>query len=58
MKEKIKKEIQELLSDRKAREAIDIIKYLNYSKELDSLIKETIQVMVLEYDLYMTNHGR
>ncbi|MBQ8473079.1 MAG: ribonuclease R [Bacilli bacterium] len=58
MKEKIKKEIQELLSDKKAREAIDIIKYLNYSKELDSLIMETIQEMVLEYDLYMTKHGR
>ncbi len=58
MKEAIKQEIQELLSDSKAREAIDIIKALNYSKDLDSLIMETIQEMVLEYDLYMTKHGR
>ena len=53
MKEEIKKEIVELLSDKKAREAIDIIKALGYSKELDSLIMETIQEMTNEYDLYI-----
>ena len=58
MKEEIKKEIVELLSDKKAREAIDIIKALGYSKELDSLIMETIQEMTNEYDLYMTKHNR
>ena len=58
MKEEIKKEIIELLSDKKAREAIDIIKALGYSKELDSLIMETIQEMTNEYDLYMTKHNR
>lgn len=58
MKEEIKKEIIELLSDKKAREAIDIIKSLGYSKELDSLIMETIQEMTNEYDLYMTKHNR
>ena len=58
MKEEIKKEIVELLSDKKAREAIDIIKVLGYSKELDSLIMETIQEMTNEYDLYMTKHNR
>ena len=58
MKEEIKKEIVELLSDKKAREAIDIIKALGYSKELDNLIMETIQEMTNEYDLYMTKHNR
>ena len=58
MKDEIKKEITELLSDKKAREAIDIIKALNYDKSLDSLVMETIQEMVNEYDLYMTKHGR
>ena len=47
MKEEIKKEIIELLSDKKAREAIDIIKSLGYSQELDSLIMETIQEMTI-----------
>ncbi len=58
MKEKIRKEISELLSDKKAREAIDILKSLNYGKELDSLIIETIQEMVDDYDLYVTKHNR
>ena len=58
MKEEIKKEIIELLSDKKAREAIDIIESLGYSKELDNLIMETIQEMTNEYDLYMTKHNR
>ena len=58
MKEEIKKEIIELLSDKKAREAIDIIKSLGYSKELDNLIMEKIQEMTNEYDVYMTKHNR
>lgn len=58
MKEDIKKEITNLLSDKKAREAIEIIKSLDYPQEKDSLIMETLQEMTLEYDLYMTKHGR
>ena len=58
VKDEIKKEIVKLLSDKKAREAIEIIKSLNYSKEMDSLIIETIQEMTDEYDLYITKHGR
>ena len=54
----IKNEIINLLSDKKAREAIDIIKYLNYPKEYDSLIMKIISEMTDEYDLYMTKHGR
>lgn len=58
MKTEIKKAIVDLLSDKKAREAIDIIKSLGYNQEYDSLIMETINEMVNEYDLYMTKHGR
>ncbi len=58
MKTEIKNAIVDLLSDKKAREAIDIIKSLGYNREYDSLIMETINEMVNEYDLYMTKHGR
>ena len=58
MKEEIKKEIVNLLSDKKARDTIEIIKCLNYSKDMDSLIIDTIREMTMEYDLYMTKHGR
>ena len=58
MKEDIKKEIKELLKDKKAHDAIEIINYLNLGRDKDSLVMETIQEMVLEYDLYMTKHGR
>ncbi|MBQ8892574.1 MAG: ribonuclease R [Bacilli bacterium] len=54
----IKKEIMELLNDKKARDAIDIIKYLNYGKETDSEIVKIINEMVEEYDLYLTKKGR
>ncbi len=58
MKDEIKKEITNLLSDKKAREGIEIIKSLNYSKEMDGLIMETIKEMTDDYDLYLTKHGR
>lgn len=58
LKSEIKKDIINLLSDKKAREAIDIIKTLGYGKELDGMIMGIIQEMVNEYDLYMTKHNR
>ena len=58
LKSEIKKDIINLLSDKKAREAIDIIKTLGYGKELDGIIMGIIQEMVNEYDLYMTKHNR
>ena len=57
-KEEIKKEIEKLLSDKKAREGIDIIKSLNYGQEYDEFIMKIINEMVSEYDLYVTKHGR
>ena len=58
LKSEIKKDIINLLSDKKAREAIDIIKTLGYGKELDGMVMGIIQEMVNEYDLYMTKHNR
>ena len=58
MKEEIKKKIMELLSDRKARDAIQILEYLNYPKEYDSLIMEVLKEMESEYDIYLTRHKR
>ena len=58
LKSEIKKDIINLLSDKKEREAIDIIKTLGYGKELDDMVMGIIQEMVNEYDLYMTKHNR
>ena len=58
MDSEIKNEITNLLSDKKARDAIDIIKSLGYPKDKDSLIMEIITEMANEYDLYITKHGK
>ena len=58
MKEDIKKEIVELLSDKRAREAVEIMEYLNYGREYDSLIMEVLGEMTDMYDLYLTKHNR
>lgn len=58
MKNDIKKEIQGLLSDKKARDLIEIFEYLNYPKEKDSFIIEVINEMLNECDLYLTKHNR
>ena len=58
MKEDIKKQIMDLLKDKKARDAIEIIEYLNLGQDKDSLVMEIIQEMLLDYDLYMTKHGK
>lgn len=58
MKEEIKKEIQELLSDKKARDLVQILDYLNLPKEKDSFVVEILNEMILEYDLYLTKHNR
>ena len=58
MKEDIKKEIVELLSDKKAREAVEIMEHLNYGREYDSLVMEVFQEMTDLYDLYLTKHNR
>ena len=58
MKEDIKKEIVELLSDKKAREAVEIMEHLNYGREYDSLVMEVLQEMTDLYDLYLTKHNR
>jgi len=53
-KNNIKSEITKILSDSKARDALEIIKSLGYSNELDSEIMNIIQEMSDEMDLYMT----
>ena len=57
-KETIKKDVQELLSDRKARDSIEIINYLGYDKKMDASILKILEEMVLEYDLYVSKKGR
>ena len=57
-KELIKEKIQDLLSDKKARDGVEILKYLEYPKELDSEIMKIINEMTEEFDLYVTKHGR
>ena len=54
----IKKNITDLLSDKKARELSDILRYLKYDKSLDEEIVKIINQMVDEYDLYLTKKGR
>ena len=56
--EDIKNKIKELLKDNIAREEIDIIKYLNYSKEYDSSILKIINSMLKEYELYKTRKNK
>ena len=57
-KEEIKKEIKNLLSDKKARDTLEIIEYLGYGKEMDSEIIKILSEMTSVYDLYMTKKGR
>ena len=54
----IKEEIMNLLNDKKAREAIEIIEYLGYGREMDSSIMKIIDEMTNEYDLYLTKKNR
>ena len=54
----IKYKIKELLKDNIAREEIDIIKYLNYSKEYDIEIIKIINSMLKEYELYKTKKDK
>ena len=56
--DKIKLEISNLLSDKLARDQIEILKSLGYGRELDSEIVKIIQTMADEYDLYQTKKGR
>ena len=54
----VKNKVIELLSDKKAREEIEILEYLGYSKELDSEVLKILNDMIKKYDLYRTKHGR
>ena len=56
--EDIKYKIKELLKDNIAREEIDIIKYLNYSKDYDIEIIKIINNMLKEYELYKTRKNK
>ena len=58
MKNYLKEEILELLKNGNALEFLDICKKLNYSKEMDEKIAETLTEMVNEYELTISNRGK
>ena len=55
MKDKIRAEIYELLKDGSAFDFIEISKKLNYSKELDEVVAETLTEMINNYDMLNCN---
>lgn len=56
--ENIEKSIIELLSDKKARDSIEIIKYLTLGSNYDAIVLEILQKMVDNYELYCTKKGK
>ena len=58
MEDDIKKQIIELLNDKKARDAITIMDYLNLGPSKDALVMKILTDMVNNYDLYMTRHNK
>ena len=58
MEDDIKKQITELLNDKKARDAITIMDYLNLGPSKDALVMKILTDMVNNYDLYMTRHNK
>lgn len=56
--EKIKEEIKIMLSDKRARDTMEIIENLGYDREYDSSIIDILREMANEYDLYVTKKNR
>ena len=52
--ENIEQSILELLSDKKARDSVEIINYLNLGPKYDAVILEILRKLELSYDLYCT----
>ena len=56
--ENIEQSILELLSDKKARDSIEIINYLNLGSKNDAIVLEILKKMTDNYDLYMTKKNK
>jgi len=56
--ENIEQSIIELLSDKKARDSIDIIKYLGLGPKYDAMIIQILQKMTSDFSLYSTKKGK
>ena len=56
--ENIEKSIIELLSDKKARDSIEIINYLGLGAKYDTVVLEILKKMVDNYDLYSTKKNK
>ena len=54
----MREEILELLSDGKALDFLEISKSLGYTKDMDELLASTLNKMVNDYDLHITNKKR
>lgn len=56
--ENIEQSIIELLSDKKARDSIEIINYLSLGPKYDAVVLEIIKKMADNYDLYTTKKNK
>jgi len=56
--ENIEQSILELLSDKKARDSIEIINYLSLGSKNDAIVLEILKKMTDNYDLYMTKKNK
>lgn len=56
--ENIEQIILDLLSDKKARDSIEIINYLSLGKKYDAYILETLKKMTERFDLYSTKKNK
>ena len=54
----MREEILKLLSDGRALDFLEISKSLGYTKDMDELLASTLNKMVNDYDLHMTNKKR
>ena len=54
----MREEILKLLSDGKALDFLEISKSLGYTKDMDELLASTLNKMVNDYDLHITNKKR
>ena len=56
--ENIEQSIIELLSDKKARDSIEIINYLSLGSKYDAIVLEILKKMTDNYDLYSTKKNK